>query len=284
MVPRELLQELITHDIYILCLGDPGQLPPINSNDDNHLLDVPHIFLDEIMRQEAESEIIQLTMKIRNEEPIEFFKGNEVQVIHKSELNTGMLQWADQVLCATNDTRKKLNNQMRQLAGIEEIEPQDGDKIICLRNYWETFSDEDNALVNGTIGYLKNPFKTYANIFPYQTIEKSSRMPILCAGFETDNGEFYEELDIDYHMMQTGESVLDWTNKYKMMKNKRTQHLLPYDFTYGYAITGHKSQGSEWDKVLVIEERFPFDKEEHKRWLYTCCTRAAKKLVLVRKD
>ena len=109
-------------------------------------------------------------------------------------------------------------------------------------------------------------------------------MPILCAGFETDNGELYEELDIDYHMMQTGESILDWTNKYKMMKNKRTQHLLPYDFTYGYAITGHKSQGSEWDKVLVIEEKFPFDKEEHKRWLYTCCTRAAKKLVLVRKD
>ena len=100
-------------------------------------------------------------------------------------------------------------------------------------------------------------------------------MPILCAGFETDNGELYEELDIDYHMMQTGESILDWNNKYKMMKNKRTQHLLPYDFTYGYAITGHKSQGSEWDKVLVIEEKFPFDKEEHKRWLYTCCTRAA---------
>ena len=52
--------------------------------------------------------------------------------------------------------------------------------------------------------------------------------------------------------------------------------------TYGYAITGHKSQGSEWNKVLVIEERFPFDKEEHQRWLYTCVTRAAEKLVLVR--
>ena len=45
-----------------------------------------------------------------------------------------------------------------------------------------------------------------------------------------------------------------------------------------------KVSGSEWDKVLVIEERFPFDKEEHKRWLYTACTRAAKKLVLVRPD
>lgn len=284
MVPKELLQQLITHPVYILCLGDPGQLPPVNSNDDNKLLEAPHIFLDEIMRQAAESEIIQLTMKIRNDEPIEYMKGTEVQVIHKSELTTGMLEWADQVLCATNDTRKKLNMQMRQLAGIENNEPKDGDKVICLRNYWETFSDNENALVNGTIGYLRNPFKTYHNIFPYSTVEGTSRMPILACGFETDNEEYYEGLDIDYYMMQTGESILDWKNRYKMGGNKRTQHLLPYDFTYGYAITGHKSQGSEWDKVLVIEEKFPFDKEEHKRWLYTCCTRAAKKLVLVRKD
>lgn len=45
-----------------------------------------------------------------------------------------------------------------------------------------------------------------------------------------------------------------------------------------------KVSGSEWNKVLVIEEKFPFDKEEHKRWLYTACTRSAKKLVLVRPD
>ena len=38
--------------------GDPGQLPPINKDEDNHLLDNPHIFLDENMRQEAENEII----------------------------------------------------------------------------------------------------------------------------------------------------------------------------------------------------------------------------------
>lgn len=49
-------------------------------------------------------------------------------------------------------------------------------------------------------------------------------------------------------------------------------------------LLGHKAQGSEWDNVLVIEEGFPFDREEHKRWLYTCATRAAKKLVIIRKD
>ena len=31
-------------------------------------------------------------------------------------------------------------------------------------------------------------------------------------------------------------------------------------FAYGYAITTHKAQGGQWNKVLVLEERFPFDK------------------------
>ena len=57
----------------------------------------------------------------------------------------------------------------------------------------------------------------------------------------------------------------------------------PFDFTYGYAITCHKAQGSEWQKLLVFEEKFPFDKEEHRRWLYTAITRASEKLVIVKK-
>jgi exodeoxyribonuclease-5 len=66
MVPKTLVDLLFTHKVYVICLGDPGQLPPIDKNEDNHLLDHPHVFLEEIMRQAAESEIIQLTMKIRN--------------------------------------------------------------------------------------------------------------------------------------------------------------------------------------------------------------------------
>lgn len=43
-----------------------------------------------------------------------------------------------------------------------------------------------------------------------------------------------------------------------------------------------RRNGSEWDKVLLFEENFPFDKEEHKKFLYTGITRAAKKLVWVK--
>ena len=53
MVPKELINLLFKHKVYVICLVDPFQLPPIDKNADNHLLDYPHIFLDEIMRQEA---------------------------------------------------------------------------------------------------------------------------------------------------------------------------------------------------------------------------------------
>ena len=89
-------------------------------------------------------------------------------------------------------------------------------------------------------------------------------------------------LDMDTHMIMTGNKCMDNRLSYRLSKNPKTQHLVPLEFVFGYAITCHKSQGSEWDKVLVIEEGFPFDKEEHSRWLYTACTRAAEKLVLVR--
>jgi ATP-dependent exoDNAse (exonuclease V) beta subunit len=57
----------------------------------------------------------------------------------------------------------------------------------------------------------------------------------------------------------------------------------PKEFDYGYAITCHKSQGSEYDKVIVLEEYLKGEsKADHIRWLYTAATRAAKKLIIVR--
>lgn len=89
---------------------------------------------------------------------------------------------------------------------------------------------------------------------------------------------------MDKQLIITGVPGLDWKTSYKMGRNWRFQNKIPDQFTYGYAITCHKSQGSEWDNVLVIEEGFPFEKEEHKQWLYTACTRASKKLVIIKKD
>lgn len=279
MAPKELMERLFKYNVYVICLGDPFQLPPIDKKEDNHLLDNPHIFLDEVMRQAAESEIIQLTMKIRNKEPIPFIQGKEVQVIKKEELNTGMLLWADQILVATNNTRNNINQQIRQLLGKGD-KPEEGDKIICLRNYWENSDIKgENILVNGTVGYIKD---CYSYSVKPKLPGKNINIDVLNANFTTDDGINFGSLEIDKQMLSTEKPCVDWKTSFMLSKKYKENNPVPKEFAYAYAVTCHKAQGSEWDKVLVIEERFPFDEEEHARWLYTACTRAANKLVLVR--
>ncbi len=285
MAPKHMMDLLMTHNVYIICLGDPFQLPPIDKDEDNGLLYHPHIFLDEIMRQAQESEIIQLTMKIRNYEAIDYMNGQEVKIISNSQLNTGILTWADQILTATNSKRQQINNIMRQLQG-REGEPQDGDKMICLRNYWDSYSSDGNPLINGTIGILTNSYKTvhYIPRFIIQNEKKISSFEVLAGDLiSSDSDERYSHIDMDYNMIVTGNKCCDWKLAYTLGKyRKKIGEIVPKEFTYAYAITVHKAQGSEWPKVAVLEENFPFAKEEHARWLYTACTRASDKLVLVR--
>lgn len=282
MIPKSLMELLFKHQVYVICLGDPFQLPPIDKDADNHLLDDPHIFLDEIMRQEEDSEIIQLTMKIRNQKPIDYFNGNEVKIIPYSDLNTGVLQWGDQILTATNAKRQAINNQMRALAG-RSGEPVDGDKMICLRNYWDDYSMEGDALINGTIGILQNSFQTWREI-PRFVQSDIKKFDVLVGDLVIpETNDIYLMTEMDRQMIITGEKCCDWRLSYKLGKLRpRYGEIVPKEFTYAYAITCHKSQGSEWDNVVVLEEKFPFDKTEHARWLYTACTRASEKLVLVR--
>jgi exodeoxyribonuclease-5 len=283
MAPKSIMDRLFSHNVYVICLGDPFQLPPIEKDEDNHLLDKPHVFLDEIMRQATESGIIRLTMDIRDQKPLEYVKNDQVQVYPASALSSGMLEWADQVLVATNLQRHSMNDYMRQMKGFGS-EPEDGDKIICLRNYWESFNyTNGDPLVNGSIGTLHNPRPSHINV-PYYAYDKG-RINILEGQFISELGENFGQINMDPRIMKGGESELEWRDKYKLNKLKnRIGDVIPKEFTYGYAITCHKSQGSEWDKVLVLEEKFPFSGTEHARWLYTAATRASEKLVIVTKD
>lgn len=282
MVPKSMIDMLLHHKVYIIFLGDPFQLPQIDKNETHTLLDNPHIFLDQVMRQAAESEIIQLTMKIRAGEDIPFFKGNEAIVIPRRELVTGHLIWADQIITATNASKATFNNQMRELLGYSGL-PQDGEKMICLRNYWDDLSEDgESALVNGTTGIIHMPFESF-RMAPQFVKMKNHKMETIQCDFTSDDGSYFNSVEMDKHMILTGEKCIDWRESYQLGRLiQRIGDIVPREFTFGYAITCHKAQGSEWNKVLVIEENFPFPKDEHARWLYTACTRAASRLVLVR--
>lgn len=284
MVPKTMIELLLSHKVYIIFLGDPFQLPQIDKKEDNGLLEKPHIFLDEIMRQAAESEIIQLTMAIREGKEIKPMRGKEVIVLPPNELTTGCLTWADQIICATNQTRLNMNSQMRELLGYSGS-PQDGERIMCLRNYWDDCNLGGDALVNGTTGILKNPFESFRRI-PYFIKNDRHDLPIIQGDFYPDGGEgAFESVEIDKDLIMTGTPCIDWRVSYQLGKLKpKYGDLIPKEFDFAYALTCWKAQGSEWPNVLVIEERFPFDRIEHLRYLYTACTRAEKKLVLVLKS
>lgn len=282
MVPKEMVDLLMTHRCYILYLGDPFQIPPINPEDDNHLLDNPHVFLDQVMRQAAESEIIQISMKIRNQESLPIFKGNDVMIINKRELVTGHLLWADTIICATNNKRHDINQQKRQLLGHDGLLCP-GEKILIKRNYWDDCDDEGNALVNGSICTVNYVNDKIIKIPPFIKSDTKT-MPALTCNFTIEGGGDIYNIDLDKHYITDEEPCIDWRVSYQLGKLKdRIGDIVPKHATYGYALTGHAAQGSEWDNVLVIEENFPRVGVEHARWLYTSCTRSAKKLVLVKK-
>ena len=281
MVPKTMVDMLLVHRIYILFLGDPFQLPQIDKKETHTLLDKPHIFLDQVMRQAAESEIIQLTMKIRNGEDIPFMHGKEVIVAPKAELVTGHLTWADIIICATNKTRHNMNRQKRELLGYSGV-LQTGERIIVKRNYWEDCDEDGNALVNGTVGTVANPYESFVRIPSYVKNDRRD-LPLIGCIFTPDGGKSFDTFEIDKDYLLKEEPCVDWRVSYQLGKLKpKIGDILPKQATYGYALTCHAAQGSEFDKVLVIEESFPFDKVEHQRWLYTAATRASDKLVLVR--
>ena len=276
MLPKEIWELLLSHKIHVICLGDPFQLPPIG--EDNQVLYNPHIFLDEIMRQAQESEIIRLTMDIRNGKSLSLFKGNEVQVIDQKDMVGGMYGWADQIIVAKNITRRDVNTGMRKmLFDVEDNTPVEGDKIICLRNDWETVTEAGDVLVNGTIGTLSNIRFNHNHPF---------LKPQMIADFLPDDYTdldvqtsphdlYFRDLNIDYKLLTTGEPTVTEKNFKRFPKQFR-----PLTFDYGYCITCHKAQGSEYDKVLVLEEFLRGN--DHDRWLYTAATRAKEKLVIVR--
>ena len=286
MLPKDMWDLMCSYNFYILACGDPEQLPPVpgDSKEDpnNHVLDNPHIFLDEIMRQAQESEIIRLSMHIREGKPLITFpaKNEQVMIINKKDVTTSMLDWADQILCATNKTRNAINQQMREIYGFNPTELEKGDKIINLHNEWDILSSNKNPLTNGFIGEVKD----FSNdVWNYsRTRERINvSVPIIVATFSGDEeNEEFSMISLDRDELFKGTPSLSGREEYYI--KKRLEQPVPLHFNFGYAVTVWKAQGSEWNKVLLFQEAgWPRDIDDRRKFMYTGVTRAVDKLVVV---
>lgn len=267
MLPDEMFQLLLSHGVHVLALGDHGQLPPIDST--TNILDHPHAVLEEIVRQAMDSPIIRLSMDIRAGKFLHYDISNkECRIMSQDDVTDGLLIGADQILCGRNATRWRLNEQVRRIQWGDNytLEPKNGDKIICLKNQWKVTSNIADPLTNGMIGRLSN----------IQLTESRFYKPHMIADFDSENSGFYEHLHMDYKMFTEHQSTVNkenWKHYIEAVK--------PYPFDYAQAVTVHRYQGSEAEKVIVYDEWLG-DREYHKKWLYTASTRASKMLVIVK--
>jgi exodeoxyribonuclease-5 len=253
MVDEALGRDLMSFGTPILVLGDPGQLPPISGGGffTDH---EPDILLTEIHRQARDNPIIRLALDVR--EGREFMYGDygTAQVIAKTDVTRELVLGADQVLVGTNKTRRRYNQRLRELKGFTAEFPQAGDKLVCLRN------DPAKGLLNGSL-------------WKVMTSSKETSKPginLLVSPEDEEPGRGIAKIKLLKAQFEDPDADIPWQTR------KRYD-----DFDYGYALTTHKAQGSQWPNVVLFDESWAF-KETRQRWLYTAVTRAAERLTVVR--
>ncbi|AKI01282.1 UvrD-like helicase C-terminal domain/AAA domain [Hoeflea sp. IMCC20628] len=253
MVDEALGKDLMSFGTPILVLGDPGQLPPI-SGGGYFTEHEPDILLTEIHRQARDNPIIDLAMQVREGREIMHGDYGTAQVIGKNDVDRDMVLEADQVLVGTNRTRRRYNMRLRELKGFDQVFPQAGDKLVCLRN------DPSKALLNGSLWQVMTSSK--------ETVKPGINLMIRPEDDDMDRGA--AKIKLLKSAFDNPDLEVPWQTK------KRYD-----DFDYGYALTVHKAQGSQWKSVVLFDESYAF-RESRERWLYTAITRAAERLVIVR--
>lgn len=276
MVSDEVLMDLAQFGVKILLCGDTAQLPPVEGL--NSYLSSPDYTLKSIVRQQRDNPVIALSEMAREGKYIPYGRYGENAVVLSKRLFTGLkrksaLLKADQIICGINKTRALINDEVRAMLGMGEL-PQNKDKLICTQNNWGVYIDEEMRfnLVNGQIGTCFDPvydiekgigFMQFAPDFLEEICPEALPFDI---GIFTDGNYRYKRNDYFEKFDENGEVSGAFT------LNR---------FEYGYCISCHKAQGSEFDNVVVFDESYAF-KEDRNRWLYTAITRAKKNLVIVR--
>jgi exodeoxyribonuclease-5 len=256
MVDAELGRDLLSFGIPVLVLGDPAQLPPIQGAGFFTEAE-PDAMLTEVHRQAQDDPIVRLSMMVREGIRLEPGRYGDSEVVLRSDFDPDRVIEADQLLVGRNNTRRAYNTRLRERLGREEGLPVAGDKLVCLRN------NRKKALFNGGLWTVKERAAGKSGSVITMRITPDADLSGSALGVKG------VKVSVRRECFLGGIEDFDWPQRKK------------YDeFDYGYVLTVHKAQGSQWDDVVLFDESFAFP-DSRARWLYTGITRAAKKLTVV---
>jgi ATP-dependent exoDNAse (exonuclease V) alpha subunit len=253
MVDEELGRDLMSFGVPVLVLGDPAQLPPVKGGG-FFTEQEPDVMLTEVHRQAQDNPIIRLSMQIRAGERLEPGEHGETRIVRRGDIGkedmANLVLASDQVLVGRNKTRRDFNARMRALMGRSDPMPVAGDKVVCLRN------NKSKGLLNGAT-------------FTVKAVGKARTGMVTMRLDPDDISALNVKVSVLPEFFTGQEDSLPWQVR------KESD-----EFDYGFALTVHKAQGSQWDKVVLFDESFAF-REHRERWLYTAITRAAESVTVV---
>ena len=254
MVGPEIAADLRSFGKKILVLGDPGQLPPVKGQG-VFTVRKPDFMLTEIHRQAADSPIIRLATMARQGERIEPGDYGDGCIVERltRESQHAVYSEATQSICGKHTVRHAYTQRIRRRRGFDGKLPQPGESVICCRN------DREHGLFNGAMGEL--------------LAVRPDRMS--------------DELEIDVRLEDSETPRKKLTvNPWMFREHFEGRMQRPrvgkgvQEFDWGYVLTCHKAQGSEWPHVTIVDDSRTF-REDADRWLYTAITRASEGMTLL---
>ncbi|CAL8971371.1 ATP-dependent RecD-like DNA helicase [Rhodoplanes serenus] len=253
MVDEDLGRDLMSFGVPILVLGDPAQLPPIQGGG-FFTAQEPDAMLTEVHRQAQDDPIVQMSMQVREGGRLRPGAYGASRVVRRADLDPADVLEADQVLVGRNATRRAYNGRLRERRGFTDPLPLAGDKLVCLRN------NRKKGLFNGGLWSVKE-----------RAVGRSKKLVTMRITPDEEVTARAKPLKVTVRpeCFLGAIEEIDWA-----------QRKIYDEFDYGYVLTVHKSQGSQWDDVVLFDESFAFQ-ETRERWLYTGITRAARRLTVV---
>lgn len=246
MIDETMGADLLSFGCPILALGDPGQLPPVNGK--SFFTSQPDVHLIEIHRQAADNPIIWMSQEVREGRVLRSGEYGDSRVLRRGDVPkpdlADMVLGCNQLLVGRNATRISSNQRARELLGRTNQLPQVSDKVVCLRN------NHDIGILNGQLWEVTRDAKFDGEWVGLNLKDEDGNTVMVDAHpdyFHGGKPEYYAKKDAE-------------------------------EFDYGYALTVHKAQGSQWNDVLLFDEWYGRDRKE---WLYTAVTRAAERIDVV---